>query len=357
MAPLSLHDRHRARGAVFADIAGWQVPRHYGSPAEEHRAVRHGVGMADLSHRGRFRVSGADRVKFLQGLLTNDLHALTPQHGLYAALLTGKGKMVADMTLLQEGEAILGDTEPGYAPRLLQGLERYKLMSKVSLDDLSGSLGSLLLSGPRARPLLEKTLGQSMPLEAMGTGEARWEDVSLRVVRTHRTGGEDYELWTEAPALGPLWDGLLQAGDQFGVRPIGADALESLRVEAGIPRFGADMDEETFPQEAGIESRAVSTTKGCYTGQETMARLQTRGHVNRHLAGLRLEGDSPPVPGTPLHAGGAPAGTITSSARSPTLGPIALAMLRAEHEAPGTPLTLGPPGTARAARVVALPFI
>ncbi len=352
--------RHRALGAAWGRVAGREVPLHYGSPEEEARRARRGVAVADLSHRPKIEVTGPDAAEFLHNLLACDVKAVAPGAGCYGAFLSPQGKMVADLHLWRTDEGFLLDTEPE-AAGLADRFRPFIMNSKVEVAPLL--LGHLHLFGPRAVELLSR-LGAGAPAKEHAHFPAAVAGAKARVVRISRYGVEGFDLLLSPAGLEGAWEGFRRAGAQ----PTGWAALEALRVEAGVPRFGAEMDSETFPQEARIEERAVSFTKGCYPGQETMARLKNRGRVNRLLAGLLLDGPAPAGAKLLLEgghnqrpetlggvSGGQEAGRVTTSCVSPALGrPAALAMVRAEVANAGTALRVegGP-----AATVADLPLV
>ena len=337
--------RHRALGAAWARVAGREVPLHYGSPEAEVQKARRGVALADLSFRPKIDVKGPDAAAFLHNLLACDVLVVPPGAGCYGALLGSTGKMVADLHLFRTEEGFLLDTEPESAG-LAGRLSMFILNSKVEVAPAPP--GHLHLFGPRAVELLSR-LGAGAPAKEHAHFPATLAGAAARVVRLSRYGVEGFDLLLPAPGLEAAWEAFRKAGAQ----PVGWQALEALRVEAGVPRFGAEMDGETFPQEARIEERAVSFTKGCYPGQETMARLKNMGRVNRHLVGLLPEGPTPP--GARLLADAKEVGRVTTSCASPTLGKFAaLAMVRAEVAKAGVKLQVeGGPG----ATVADLPFV
>jgi folate-binding protein YgfZ len=309
-----------------------------GSKAE--RALRESCGLLDRSERGKLALSGAQAKEFLQGQVTNDVVALTPGSGCYAAFLTQKGKMLGDLRVLDSGDELLLDTERVALQELFNMIRRFKIGFDVELHKRTVERGLLSLIGPDAR----RVAGA----EAAGLGDEEHANagatiaaVPVRLVRTDV--GVDVICPAEATAA--VRDALLAAG-ALAVEE--ADA-ETLRVEHGRPRYGIDLDDTTIPQEAGLNERSVSFTKGCYVGQETVARLHYKGKPNRHLRGLRLS--APVAGGTELTLDGKRVGVLGSVAISPRHGPIGLALLRRAAE-PGTTVTAGE----AVGEVVALPF-
>ncbi len=363
MRTLPLHDIHSTLGAHLKQVLDWEVPAHYGDTQEEHLAVRKNVGIADLSYRGLIRITGPDRTKFLQGLITNDVMGLTEGQGLYAAILNPKGRMLADLRIYAIQEALLVDLDREITDKTVQILNRYKLISKAKLEDLTDSLVHLAVYGPSAKPLLEKVLVSPLPqpLEFSST-TAQWQGHQVFMIRTMYTGEEGYDLLVPAEGGAALWNKLSEAGSSFGIRTVGLQALESLRIEAGLPRYGIDMDENTFPPEAGLEEKAISYTKGCYVGQETIARIKTYGQVHRKLMGLILEAgpsDSLPQRNDKILKDDEEAGFVTSAVHSPVLNKnIALGYIRRKVIQADLQVTVvsGEEGVKTMAQVVELPF-
>ncbi len=306
----------------------------------QYRQLREECGLLDRSARGKLLVGGAEAAEYLQGQLTNDVEALDPGEGCYAALLDRKGHMQADMRVLRLGEApdLWIDTEPAAAEVVRRHLETYRIGRQVEVEDVGEAHAILSLIGPATAAV---TAAPSPPLH--GSAEAVVHGVPCAVVGTE--GGID--LIAPAGEAGRLRATLLEAG----AAEVDPAAAEILRIEGGSPRFGAEMSIETMPAEAGIVEEAVSFTKGCYIGQEPVARLHHRGKPNRHLRGLRLDGAA--EPGAALRLGEKEVGRIGSFGVSPAHGPIALAIVRREA-GPGDELAVGEDGVT--ARVVDLPF-
>ena len=306
----------------------------------QYRQLRDECGLLDRSARGKIVVSGAEAAEYLQGQLTNDVEALEPGEGCYAALLDRKGHMQADMRVLRPGPGpeLWIDTEPETLAATRRHLETYKIGREVEIEDATESRALLSLIGPAAVSIAD---APSPPLH--GSAAAVVSGVECLVVGTE----DGIDLFVPAAEAGRLRDGLIAAG-AVEVDPA---AAEILRIESGRPRYGAEMSSSTMPAEAGIVEAAVSFTKGCYIGQEPVARLHHRGRPNRHLRGLRL--DAPAAPGDALRLGDKEVGAVGSFCVSPAQGPIALAIVRREAE-PGAELAVGEDGVT--ARVVDLPF-
>ncbi|HZC13299.1 MAG TPA: glycine cleavage T C-terminal barrel domain-containing protein [Thermoleophilaceae bacterium] len=290
----------------------------------EYELVTDSVGQVDRSDRAKFLVRGSEAADFLQGQVSNDVEALAPGTGCYATLLTTKGKLRTDLRILRKDDSFWLDTEAIGHAVLRHMLETYSLGRDVSFEDVTGSRALVSLIGPAAREALD---AQPPELE-----HAFVEGEHGLYVSTH---------------LGV--DVIGDPGLELGVEAVSEETAECIRIESGRPRLGFDMDAETMPQEAGINERAVSFTKGCYVGQETVARLHYKGKPNRHLRGLRLS--EPVERGTEILLGEKVVGRVASTCVSPRFGPIALTVLRREAE-PGDEVSVN----GATAEVVGLPF-
>jgi folate-binding protein YgfZ len=298
----------------------------------EYERLRESVGLLDRSARGKLRLSGAEAADYLQGQVTNDVVALTPGTGLYAALLNHKGKMLADMRILRGEGFIWIDTEPEALPVLVRNVSMYSIGRDVRHGDVSATRSILSLIGPEARSALD----DPPPAEEHAFTHGKHglyvaTDLGVDVI----CASADAAAVREA----------------LGVEAVSEEAAECLRIESGRPRFLFDVGTDTIPQEAGLNDRAVSFTKGCYVGQETVARLHYKGKPNRHLRGLRLS--EPASRGEEIRLGERVVGEVGSTAVSPEFGPIALAVIRREAE-PGATVQVGE-GSAEA-EVAELPF-
>ncbi|MDX6590627.1 MAG: hypothetical protein QOI84_1901 [Solirubrobacterales bacterium] len=305
----------------------------------EYRQLREECGLLDRSARGKLLVSGPDGAEYLQGQLTSDVEALEPGDGQYAALLDRKGHMQGDMRVLRPAaEEILLDTEPEALAAVLRHLQMYSIGRDVAVTDVSEERAILSLIGPRS---VEGAGPAALPENAC-------EEASVGTVACLAVGTRDgIDLIASAADAERLAEVLRGAG----AVPVSAEAAELVRIEAGVPRFGAEMGSETMPAEAGIVDDAVSFTKGCYIGQETVARLHYKGKPNRHLRGLRLS--APAAAGAAVRLGEKEVGRLGSAAVSPAFGPIGLAVLRREAE-PGAEVAVGEDGVT--AQVSDLPF-
>ncbi|HEV7769710.1 MAG TPA: glycine cleavage T C-terminal barrel domain-containing protein [Solirubrobacterales bacterium] len=305
----------------------------------QYRQLREECGLLDRGDRGKLLVTGPEAAEYLQGQLTNDVEALEPGEGQYAALLDRKGHMQADMRVLRlETGEIWIDTEPEAVAAAGRHLQMYKVGREVEVADVGAERTILSLIGPRSAEIAGTAVLPEHANEA--TAVAGTECIAIGT-------GPGIDLIAAATEAGRLREALLNAG----AVEVSAAAAEILRIESGVPRYGAEMGTETMPAEAGIVEAAVSFTKGCYIGQETVARLHYKGRPNRHLRGLRLS--APASPGAGLRLNEKEVGRLGSSCVSPVLGPIGLAIVRREAE-PGTELAVGEDGVT--AEVVDLPF-
>ncbi len=362
MNQLGLHEFHHGLGAHFGEVAGEEVVLHYGDTLREHAALRESAGVLDLSFRGRLCVVGADRARFLHGQVTNNIKDLKPGLGCYAAITTNKGKLQSDLNVHCLADELLLDFEPGLAAKIAERLEKFVVADDAQVVDVTPHYGLLSVQGPQAAEIVAAlVIFPALPgksFQSVKVSDATLGDIYL--VNLPRTGAAGFDLFGPVAAMGAVADKLIAAAKQSGGRACGWAALELARIEAGIPRFGADMDETNLPQEAGIESRAVSFTKGCYIGQETINRIRTIGQVSRALRGLRLPEALPALParGEKLLHQGKEVGHITSAAVSPVLSAnIALGYVRKECNAVGTELTLRNESGEWSVQVVALPFV
>ena len=322
--------------------------------AAEWAAVRHGVGLIDRGDLGVLEVTGRDRAVFLHAMLSNDVKSLAAGHGCAATFLDVHGKVQAVLVVLALEDRMLLLTPPGLATPTLEALDKYLFSEKASFRDATGEFALLMLAGPEAPQTAARLATTAPPEAAWSHTTGTIDGLGVRLVRGDGETGEP-EVWVIAGAA--EHDRLWRAAVAAGARPVGPTAWESLRVEAGTPAFGRDVDASVLlPEVAGFE-RLVSYTKGCYIGQEVVVRIRDRGHVNRHLRGLVLEGDAIPPSDSPVIADGAEIGRVTSAAWSPGLKrPIALAYVRRQHAEPGTPLAVRVDGRSVPATVAALPF-
>ncbi len=308
--------------------------------ATDYRALTEACGLLDRSERGKLALAGAGAKEFLEGQVTNAVEALNSGQGAYAAFLSPKGKMLGDLRVLDLGDELFLDTERSALQELFNMIRRYRIGYDVELHKRTVERGLLSLIGPEARAVAG---AEDLPVQEHANVSGALDGTDVRFVATD--AGVD--LICDAADTDALAAGLRARG----AVDVDEAAAEVLRVEAGRPRYGIDLDDTVIPQEAGLNERAVSFTKGCYVGQETVARLHYKGKPNRHLRGLRLS--APAAHGDELRLGERVVGTIGTAVVSPRLGPVALALVRREAE-PGATVAVADGDTT--AEVVDLPF-
>jgi folate-binding protein YgfZ len=318
-------------------------------------ALRDGAALVERSGSGRILLTGADRRAYLQGLLTNDIEALGPGTGCYAAMLTAQGRMMTDMRVLETGDAVLLEVPAHVTPAIRDHLDRFVFTEDVKVEDVSAARAEIGVYGPNALRVLQATPTEgSAPSTLFGVARVRIAGVEALLVRSDATGVPGYDIIAAFTDIDALRSALLAAG---AVAASESD-VETVRIESGRPRFGADMDDTTIPLEANLEDRAISRTKGCYVGQEVIVRVVDRGHgrVARKLVGLTLAAAAPvPAAGARILSGDKDAGRVTSAVFSRAMArPIALGYVHRDFVEPGTPLTIDGSGDAL---VASLPFV
>ena len=354
-----LHEHHVKLGATFEEVAGWDVPAHYGEWMEEYQAVRRSVGLSDLSHRGKIRVTGEDRVKWLQGLISNDILPLQPGQGRYSSFLTHKGKMLGYFRVYTLSDSLWVEDVGEVGEATFQALRKFLLYGiKAKMENCAESWGLLLVSGPKACATVNAAFGAEMSdLIPVSAVTAHIGGHSAYALRTEETGEDDLELLLPVDALCTAWEQLMEAGEAYGIRAVGGRAREALRIEAGLPKAGPDLNEDIVPPEANLEGKAFSLNKGCYPGQEVVARMDTYGNVRRHLVGLVMKDATVPPKGAKLFVGDREVGWVSSATRSPQLNEvIALAFPLRDFSKAGTELTVEFDSRRHPATVHALPF-
>ena len=345
------------RRAASTDVAGQDVVFAYGDVSAEYDALRHAAIVIDRSHRGRMRFFGEKSGEALTGLVTSDVIALQPGHGQYGAALSAKGRIIADIRVFAAPDSYLVDTPARAWPGFSAMVKKYVNPRISGYRDESHALRDIGIFGTEARRIVASITGANA--EALGAlpvfgNLTAADDANVTIVRSPDIGVEGYELFVPFENFDRLWE----RATAVGATPSGLGAWEIARVEAGRPEWGLDMDETTIPQEANFdELNAISYTKGCYVGQEVVARVHFRGHVNRHLRGLRSVGaDGPPMGAQLIDDSGNHVGDVRSAVSSPRLGGIAIGMVRREVT-PGMSLNAKWETGERRVDVTALPFV
>ena len=335
------------------ETCGFVLPQHYGDVVAEHEAATKAVGVADRSLIGKVTVTGRDRQAFLQGMLSNEIKNLQPGQGTAAAFLDAHGKVMALLEVYVLEDRLLLELPPGLTERTLERLDKFLISEKAYFEASDDSFAVLAVEGRESEALLSSLCGRGLDLAPFHHVEVSIAGAPVRVIRRSETGGSGFQCWTMPFHGAPLWQALVAGG----AKPVGEEALNVLRVEAGIPRYGHDVDETVILPETRLE-QLVSYNKGCYIGQEVVARVKYRGHVNRALSGLMLDGDRVPAAGAAVVSEDKEIGRITSSVRSIALGrPIVLGYIRREHFAPGTVVTVRDGDASLHAQVAELPFV
>jgi len=365
MYNLPLAKIHERLGASFREENNWRVPASYGDVLAEYAAVRDGgAGLIDLSSRARILVSGSEAVMFLNGLITNDMKTLAENHWMAAAFPNVQGRLIASVRVARLADEpankkispkFLLETEPATHESVLRNIARFTMAGDFHVTEVTGETSLLSVQGKGAMEITRRVLGESVAgIPRDGALEIDWQESSVTVIRATYTGEDGFDLIVNTTLANALWELLTDAGAQ----PVGHDALETLRIEAGIARYGRDMDETNVVTETNLDD-AVSFTKGCYIGQEIIARIKYRGHVAKKLSGLMFEQNEPIAAGAAIKsADGKDIGRIASVARSPRLKrTIALGYVRYEHLAAGTSVKVVSGDFAVPAVVNELPFV
>jgi folate-binding protein YgfZ len=300
-------------------------------------ALRHGAGLIDRSGTGRILLTGADRRSYLQGLLTNDIEALTPGTGCYAAMLTAQGRMMTDMRVLELGDGVLLDVPAQVTTAIRDHLDRFIFSEDVQVEDVTAARSEIGIYGPRAVDVLVKAGTEGgAPASLFQSTRVRIAGSDAMLVRSDEAGVEGYDMIVEAAQAELVTAALLAAGAAV----VSETDAETVRIESGRPRFGVDMDTDTIPLEAGLEERAISRSKGCYVGQEVIVRVQDRGHgrVAKRLVGLTFDAGAPvPAAGSRIASGDREIGRVTSATWSPSLSrPVALGYVHRDFVEPAT---------------------
>jgi folate-binding protein YgfZ len=314
----------------------------------QHAALTSGTGLADLSGRTQLEIRGSDRVQLLNNFSTNDIKRLLPGHGCEAFITSPQGKTLSHVLVFCEPDRLLLDTSPGQAAMLIAHFDKYVISEDVQFVDRTQVQGEMLVAGAQSLRVLAELIGAELPVEMLASAKARVAGREVAIRRVEYAGPASVFVQTAPEDLNAVRDALLG----LGAVNCGNEAVEAARLEAGFPLFGRDITEDNLPQEVGRDARAISFTKGCYLGQETVARIDALGHVNRSLVGLKFDSMEVPAAGTAVLSANKAAGQVTSSAWSGILNaPLAMAYVRRNQAAVGSRLSSAIGG----AEVVALP--
>jgi folate-binding protein YgfZ len=335
-----LIDLHRSSGATMGEYFGAVLPARFGDLAAEYGAVRESVGLIDANFRAFFSFKGPDRQRYLNAVLTSNVRDLNVGQGVVGLLLNPQGHILAEVETFLSEESILAESHALVRERTFATLDKFIIMDDVTIEDVTDAAGTLDLAGPRTAPLLAECGAKgldAMPL--LAHEEILVGQIPCRMVRRELAGEYAATLITGREHLPALWRELSERARRFGGAPVGMEAVNSVRLECGTPWFGEDYGDQQIPHEALVEQSHISYEKGCYTGQEIVERVRSRGHVNRRLTELQFESEQGPPRGAKLLFGGNEVGNVTSTGFSPQLGKvIGLGYLRREHSAIGTKL-------------------
>ncbi len=334
---------------ALATYRGAEVATNFGNPQAELAALLDGCALLDLSWQAKLALSGEDRVRWLNGMVTNNVRDLAPGRGGYSFLLNAQGRIQGDLVAYNRGDYLLVTTDRQQAPAITAIFDRYIIMDDVEVADISDKLAAVGVAGPKATDVLAALGIDVRKLEAAQVLDTVWNGIGISVARSAQPQMDGYEVWQAPENLAKLSDSLRAAG----AVPAGTQALEWYRILRGVPRFGVDLRERDLPQETG-QMYALNFSKGCYIGQEIVERIRARGNVHRTFAGLEVQGE-PPQPSSKIRAADKEVGEITSAARIPLLQgerTLALGYLRREYAAPGSVVQVGE----QSATVHELPF-
>lgn len=341
----------QAQGVGAAEVAeyrGATTAARFSDPQAEFAALRERCGVCDLGYRAKISLTGGDRVRWLNGMVTNNVRDLAPGQGVYAFLLNPQGHILADLFAYNRGESIVVDTDRGQLEKMLATFDHYIIMDDVEIKDLSAEITALGIAGPKAHEILTRA-GVTIPeTRALQIESISWNGLDCTLVRAEDAQHSAYEIWLAPAGVKQLWEALVAAG----AIPVGSEALELQRIAAGVPRYGVDIRERDLPQETE-QARALNFNKGCYVGQEIVERIRSRGAVHRKFAGFLA--DAPVEPGSKVIAGEKEVGEITSAALVRLANAdrvVALGYIRREVGTPGREVMIG----AVKAMVAALPI-
>jgi aminomethyltransferase len=333
------HRQHSAKSGIWF---GCDLPDDFGDWREEYRFARESVALIDKNYRAYLDIAGPDRLRYLNAILTNNVKDLANNHGNVTLLLSPQGRILAELNAFAFPEKVFCVSYAMIRQELIAVVEKYIIMDDVTVSDLSENLGTLALEGPKTVGCVAELTGvDAGNLDELEMRECKVDAIPCSI--TKRTVGKNLsvEFLTERGNLAALWNSLLARATRHGGGAMGYNALNALRLEQGVPWFGYDFGDKQIPHEAGLQDSHISYTKGCYTGQEIVERVRSRGQVNRTRVSLKFDAPEQPPPGTPLLAAGTEIGTVTSAGFSPTIGSfIGMGYVRREKAAPGSTLEI-----------------
>ena len=338
MTDTTLQDKLTAGGAALGPYRGADTPTSFGNTPAEFGALLEGCGLFDMSWQAKLVLTGEDRVRWLNGMVTNNIRDLGWGTGVYNFLLNAQGRILGDLVAYNRGDYLLVTSERSQLAAMTDTFDRYIIMDDVEIADISEKISAVGVAGPQSERVLRVTGIDVSRLEPGQAVDLVWQDIAVTVARNTHPNMHGYEIWFAAEQAPTVWDALTAAG----ATPVGSDALELYRIARGVPRYGLDLSQRDLPQETE-QKHALSFTKGCYIGQEIVERIRARAILHRTFTGFLMEGPPPPSQ-TKVQSDGRNIGEITSSARAPFPNgerTVALGYLRREFEAPGTAVQIG----------------
>lgn len=353
-----LNKTHETLNATFAELhEGWNIPLFYTNPDHENKMVRSNVGIADISYLTTICLTGEDRAKYLHRIISNDVENLSVGEGNYATILTNRGKIIGDMRVYVLPDRIYISIAPECEQQVYTELDKYIIADDVELTIVTEQVGTIAVHGPNSTELVESVL-ELEGLKSLPEYHSQYCEVDgqwIACVSSHYVKEYGYHLYTSSDALEWLWNKLIDKNKE--ITHIGWEALETLRIEAGTPRYGSELTDAIFPLEAELE-HAIDFEKGCYIGQEIVARMKYRGHPNRVLRGIEIHADQPVENKSPIIVDDKEVGWVTSSTYSSTLDkPIAMGYIRMAHTEEDSPIQLKTSNGNVEGTVVSLPFV
>ena len=338
MSTSGLTEKLATGSTRLVEYRGAQAIAAYSDARQEFAALRSGCGIYDLSWRAKIILTGSDRVRWLNGMITNNVRDLASGRGIYAFLLNPQGRILADQYAYNRGDYLLVDTDQSQLRKVLEIFDHYIISDDVEVTNATEKLTAVGLAGPKARQVLQTAGLEIPPLEPIQTADLSWQGVGVTVVRADNEIVETFEIWLAPSNVSRLWDAVVKSG----ATPVGFEALELMRIAAGIPRYGQDIRERDLPQETE-QTRALHFSKGCYVGQEIVERIRSRGSVHRKFTGFEISGPLP-APGDKIQLDGKDVGEITSAASLPGAQAdlqVALGYIRREVAQPGKEFDIG----------------
>ena len=338
MAVTTLQEKLALTSARTANYRGADTPASFGDPAAEFRALLEGCGLYDMSWQAKLVLTGEDRVRWLNGMVTNNVRDLAAGHGVYCFVLTAQGRIVADLVAYNRGDFLLVTSDRSQTTAITEMFDRYIIMDDVEVADVSDKLSAVGVAGPHASHTLQDAGIDVTQLEPGQLVDLVWRDLGITVARNTHPNLDSYEIWFAAENAPTPWDELTKAG----ATPVGSEALDWYRIARGVPRYAVDLTQRDLPQETE-QKHALNFAKGCYIGQEIVERIRARAILHRTFTGFVVEGE-PPQHGTRIIEGDRNIGEITSAAHVPFSGgerDRALGYLRRESAAPGTVVQVG----------------